>query len=81
MSDTTDDSPPVERYYTYAEIAAMLRVKPRTVQRLAWSDDIKRWRHKRSHVRLVPESTVLRWLKARMVEGRSNLSRQERQMA
>jgi excisionase family DNA binding protein len=64
------DSPPVERYYTYKEVARILRVKVPTIHRLMWATGERRWRHVNSRERLIPQSTVSRWLQARMVETR-----------
>ena len=82
MSDPIDsDSPPCEKYFTYAEAAEILRVKHRTVSRLMWAEQNKRWRHTRDKTRLIPQSLVERWLKERMILVRNRASRQDELMA
>lgn len=72
----SDESPPVERYYTYLEASQMLRVKPRTIMRYMWVEQGPRWRIKQSQRRVIPESTIRRWLARRyipvLVGGRGN---------
>lgn len=80
MSDE-QDSPPVERMYTYAEVAELLRVKPRTIMRRQWVEQNARYRGRHGRTRYIPESVVKRWLAERWLKVRPPGSRQESQTA
>jgi hypothetical protein len=64
-----EDAPPVERYYTYAEAAEILRVSLRTVREYVYQEQVPRYQHvcKNRRVRYIGESIVRQWLKRQLV--------------
>ena len=67
MSDTVDDSPPVERYYTYKEAALVLHMTYDSLRTLIGQKQFERYRVRRRRYNLIPERVIREYLQKRLV--------------
>ena len=73
-NEAANDSAPVERMYSYEEVAQILRISRRTVRAYAYDDQVPRYQHvsRNRRTRYVPESVVREWLRRQYVNRTPN---------
>ena len=71
-----NDSPPVERYYTYKEAAEILRIGYDTLRGYMARDQWPRYRLSNNRQRLIPESVVSDMLRSKLLKCQTRKSRE-----
>ena len=66
MNDARDDSPPVERYYTYKEAAEILHITYDSLRTIVGRLQWERYRVRRRRHNLIPQSVIASYLQRRL---------------